>query len=78
MKLGSYRCEKCNGVVLIDVMKLLPGALVQCPYCSNRYFANESTTRRPPSYSEMLPLLATMCWPDDFDTASVRLTRRES
>lgn len=78
MRLGSYRCEKCNGVALIDVTKLLPGALVQCPYCRNRYFANESTTRRPPSYSEMLPLPVAINVNRDFDKSTVRVRCRDA
>jgi hypothetical protein len=75
MKLASYRCERCNGLALVDVHQLPPAGIVPCPYCWNRYISNAVKYIENPNYSEMLPMPATVRWPDQFDidTTTVRV-----
>ena len=71
MKLGAFKCDRCIGVVLIDIEKLLPNAIVSCPYCSNKFIPRLKAGSVP--QGEMLPSRVTLRCPDSFDAASVAL-----
>jgi hypothetical protein len=66
MRFEAYRCSMCNGMTLVDAEKLAPSQSPPCPYCY--------VSREYPRTQEMIPVLRTVKYPDDFAPGIVILS----